>query len=69
MKPRSIATELRKELNVQLNDILANGVISPSKSDWAGVPVFVKKKDNTWWLCLDFRKLNLQMDMYPLLLL
>lgn len=37
MKVRLLAVELKK-LNIQLNNMLKNGVISPLKSDWCDVP-------------------------------
>ena len=44
------------------------GVIEPSSSDWASPPVLVRKKDNTWRYCIDFRALNAVTvkDAYPL---
>lgn len=71
MKMRPLAKELTAELITQIDAMLAAGVISPSKSPWGSVPVFVKKKDGGWRLCLDYRRINQQMrpDRYPLPLL
>ena len=50
-------TEL-KELKTQLQVLLDKGFIQPSVSPW-GVPVlFVKKKDGTLRMCIDYRQIN-----------
>ena len=50
-------TEL-KELKTQLRELLDKGFIRPSVSPW-GVPVlFVKKKDGTLRMCIDYRQIN-----------
>lgn len=41
----------------QLNKMLEAGVIRPSTSDWASVPVLIRKKDNSVHWCLDYRLL------------
>ncbi|KAL0544953.1 hypothetical protein IC582_020083 [Cucumis melo] len=47
-----------KELKVQLQELLDKGFIRSSVSPW-GVPVlFVKKKDGSMRLCIDYRELN-----------
>ncbi|KAJ8774819.1 hypothetical protein K2173_017265 [Erythroxylum novogranatense] len=46
--------ELR-ELKVQLQDLLDKGLIKPSSSPWDAPVLFVKKKDGSLWLCIDYR--------------
>jgi hypothetical protein len=43
---------------MQLEKILENGYICPSVSPWGDLVLFVKKKDGTLRLCIDFRQLN-----------
>lgn len=47
-----------KELRKQLDELLSVGFIRPSTSHWGTYVLFVKKKDNTLRLCIDYRKLN-----------
>ena len=49
-----------EEVKQELNDMLTEGVIEPSQSDWASPIVLVRKKDNSIRLCVDYRKLNAQ---------
>ena len=50
-------TEL-KELKLQLDELLQKGFIRPSVSPWGAPVLFVKKKDGTLRLCVDYRDLN-----------
>ena len=50
-------TEL-KELKTQLQELVDKGFIRPSMSPWGAPVLFVKKKDGTMRLCIDYRKLN-----------
>jgi hypothetical protein len=58
-----------KELQLQLEDILKKGYIRPSVSRWGAPVLFMKKKDKTLRLCIDFIKLNkvTVKNKYPLL--
>ena len=46
------------ELKAQLQEILSKGLIRPSVSPWGAPVIFVKKKDGTLRLCIDYRMLN-----------
>ena len=54
---RMAPVELRK-LKAQLEEFLSKGFIRPSISPWGAPVLFVKKKDGSLWLCIDYRKLN-----------
>ena len=46
------------ELKIQLQELLDKEFIHPSFSPWGTPTLFVKKKDGTMRLCIDYRKLN-----------
>ena len=46
------------ELRVQLQELLDKDFIRPSVSPWGAPILFVKKKDGSLRLCIDYRKLN-----------
>ena len=54
---RMAPVELR-ELKAQLEELLSKGFIRPSISPWGAPVLFVKKKDGSLRLCIDYRKLN-----------
>ena len=54
---RQSATELA-ELKSQLAELIALGFIQPSKSPYGAPVLFVKKKDGTTRMCIDYRALN-----------
>ena len=54
---RMAPTELR-ELKTQLQELLDKGFIRPSVSPWGAPVLFVRKKDGTLRLCIDYRQLN-----------
>ena len=47
-----------QELKKQLQELLDKGLIRPSVSPWGAPVLFVKKKDETLRLCIDYWKLN-----------
>jgi hypothetical protein len=56
--PYIMSTLKLKELQMQLEYLLKKRYIHPSVSLWVSPIIFVKKKDETLRLCIDFRKLN-----------
>jgi hypothetical protein len=54
---RMVPLELR-ELKEQLQELLDRGFIRPSVSPWGAPVLFVKKKDGSMRLCIDYRELN-----------
>jgi hypothetical protein len=53
MPPNELA-----ELKTQLQDLLEKGFIRPSSSPWGCPTIFVKKKDQTLQMCVDYTPLN-----------
>nr|GEY51894.1 putative reverse transcriptase domain-containing protein [Tanacetum cinerariifolium] len=47
-----------KELSEQLQEISDKGFIRPSSSPWGAPVLFVKKKDGSFRMCIDYRGLN-----------
>ncbi|WRX29420.1 Reverse transcriptase domain - like 10 [Theobroma cacao] len=56
--PYRMALAELKELKVQLEDLVDKGFIRPNISPWGAPVLFVKKKDDTLRLCIDYRQLN-----------
>ena len=54
---RMAPTEL-KELKSQLQELLDKGFIRPNVSPWGAPVLFVKKKDGTLRMCIDYRQIN-----------
>ena len=47
-----------KELKEQLQDLLSKGFIRPSVSPWGAPVLFVKKKDVSMRMCINYQQLN-----------
>ena len=56
--PYRMAPMELKELKLQLQELLEKGFIRLSLSPWGAPVLFVKKKDDTLQLCVDYRQLN-----------
>ena len=65
---RRIPHFLKDTVSAEIKKMLNQGVIRESNSPWSSAVVMVRKKDNTWRFCVDYRKLNsqTQKDAYPL---
>lgn len=50
---------LKSEIEKQIKEMLRTGIISPSNSAFASPIIMVKKKNQSWRLCVDYRHLNL----------
>ncbi|GJY62216.1 putative reverse transcriptase domain-containing protein [Tanacetum coccineum] len=49
---------VRQELSNQLQELADRGFIRPSTSPWGAPVLFVKKKDGSFRMCIDYRELN-----------
>uniref|UniRef100_A0A1J3GIM6 RNA-directed DNA polymerase n=1 Tax=Noccaea caerulescens TaxID=107243 RepID=A0A1J3GIM6_NOCCA len=56
--PYRLAPAEMAELKKQLEDLTDKGFIRPSSSPWGAPVLFVKKKDGSFRLCIDYRGLN-----------
>jgi hypothetical protein len=56
--PYQMSTPELVELKLQLKEMMDKGYIRPSVSPWGAPVLFVKKKDGTLRLCIDYRQLN-----------
>ncbi|GJY38890.1 putative reverse transcriptase domain-containing protein [Tanacetum coccineum] len=56
--PYRLAPSKMKELSKQLKELSDKGFIGPSSSPWGAPVLFVKKKDGSFRMCIDYRELN-----------
>ncbi|GKE00946.1 putative reverse transcriptase domain-containing protein, partial [Tanacetum coccineum] len=49
---------VRQELSNQLQELTDRGFIRPSTSPWGAPVLFVKKKDGSFRMCIDYQELN-----------
>ncbi|GJS70052.1 putative reverse transcriptase domain-containing protein [Tanacetum coccineum] len=56
--PYRLAPSEMKELSEQLQELSDKGFIRPSFSPWGDPVLFVKKKDGSFRMCIDYRELN-----------
>ncbi|GJT75624.1 reverse transcriptase domain-containing protein [Tanacetum coccineum] len=56
--PYRLAPSEIKELSEQLRELADRGFIRPNISPWGAPVLFVKKKDGSFRMCIDYRELN-----------
>nr|GFA67382.1 putative reverse transcriptase domain-containing protein [Tanacetum cinerariifolium] len=56
--PYRLTPSEMKELAEQLKELSNKGFIRPSSSPWGAPVLFVKKKDGSFRMCIDYRELN-----------
>nr|GEW41658.1 putative reverse transcriptase domain-containing protein [Tanacetum cinerariifolium] len=68
-EPYRLASSERKGLADQLQELSEKGFIRPSSSLYGALVLFVKKKDRSFRMCIDYRELNklTVKNRYPLL--
>ncbi|GKF19212.1 hypothetical protein Tco_0067850, partial [Tanacetum coccineum] len=56
--PYRLAPSELEELSGQLKELQDKGFIRPSSSPWGSPILFVRKKDGSFRMCIDYRELN-----------
>ncbi|GKF42310.1 hypothetical protein Tco_0125652 [Tanacetum coccineum] len=56
--PYRLAPSEMKELSDQLQELSDKGFIRPSSSPWGAPVLFVKKRDGSFWMCIDYLEMN-----------
>ncbi|GKC00967.1 hypothetical protein Tco_0987103 [Tanacetum coccineum] len=66
--PYTLAPSKMQELSSQLQELVEKGFIKQSSSPWGAPILFVKKKDGSFRMCIDYRELNklTMKNQYPL---
>nr|GFB65688.1 putative reverse transcriptase domain-containing protein [Tanacetum cinerariifolium] len=57
--PYHLAPSEMQELSTQLHELFDKGFIRPSSSPWGAPVLFIKKKNESFWMCIDYRDTNL----------
>lgn len=58
IRPYRHSPETKDEIERQVDELLASGVIQKSVSSFAFPVILVKKRDGQWRMCVDYRRLN-----------
>ena len=67
--PRRLDMEKDQEMERQAADLVEKKLVVPGDGAWSSPVVLVRKKDQSWRLCVDYRQLNAvtRKDAFPLL--
>jgi hypothetical protein len=57
-RPYRMLVNEQVELKKQIAELQSKGFIHSSSSPWGAPVLFIKKKDGTQWMCVDYRSLN-----------
>ncbi|XP_033222741.1 uncharacterized protein LOC117176597 [Belonocnema kinseyi] len=65
---RRLSPKVEESFNESAQKLKAEGIISPSKSEWCDPVVMLRKPDGDYRFCIDFRKLSevAKEDAYPM---
>jgi hypothetical protein len=58
IRPYRFSTAMKDEIESQVQEMLSNGVIQHNNSAFSSPMLLVKKKDQSWRFCVDYRHLN-----------
>ena len=69
LPPYRVPRAYRDMMESELKDMLENGIIEPSASQWSAPVVLAQKKDGSLRLCVDYCRLKSisKIDAYPML--
>jgi hypothetical protein len=56
--PNRMLTPELKEMKMQLKELLDLALIRPSVSPWGAPFIFIRNKDGSWRLCIEYHQLN-----------
>ena len=67
-KPYHVTPAIRNIMWKEVDEMLKDGIVEPSQSDWASPVVMVKKPGGKYRFCIDFQRVNAitKKDAYPI---